>query len=171
MSSYTKQVLKDTTTETVIKFVGIIDAGGQPTADGPNTTLIVSSLRSALDSNGALRSVTGGAPKAFYRVYIRDVQWSLATIPANSNIQLVWRGSSANSTAFNMAYGPGEFNFQESAAVVAWDAVGTGANTGELFVAANGVINGAYTIMLTIRKDPGDFDKGRLTDAAYFQNP
>lgn len=171
MSTYKTQILKDTTTETVIKFVGVIDAGGQPFTDPANTTLVVSSLKGAYDTNANLRSVTGGAPKPFYGVNIRDVQWSLATTPANSNIQLVWRGSTANSVAFNMAYGPGEFSFEESAAVVVSDAIGTGANCGELFVSANGVINGAYTIMLTVRKNPADFDRGALVDKAYFQYP
>lgn len=171
MATYSKQILKDTTTETIIKFVGIIDAGGQPSSDGANTTLIVSMLRGAYDTNNALRSVTGGAPLAFYGVNVRKIDWSLATIPANSNIQLVWRGSTANSVAVNMAYGPGSFEFDPSAAVISWDAVGTGANTGELFVSANGVTFGAFTVIITIRKDPRYFDKGYLVDAASFKTP
>jgi hypothetical protein len=172
MSTYTKQLLKDTTTETVIKFVGVIDAGGQPFTDPANTTLVVSNLRGAYDTNNQLRSVTGNTPLNFYGVNIREVSWSLATNPSNSNIQLVWRGSSANSVAFNMAYGPGEFDFESSAAVVSSDAVGVAsANCGELFVSANGILNGAYTVVVTIRKNPQYFDRGALVDKSYFQNP
>lgn len=172
MSTYTKQILKDTTTETTVKFVGVIDAGGQPFSDKPNTTLIMSDLVGALDINGALRSKTGNAALQFYNSWIRSINWSLATAPANSNIQLVWRGNTTNSVAVNMAYGPGQFNFEDSAAVISFDAPNSNAaNSGELFIAANGVVVAAYTVIVNIRKDPKYFDRGALVDKAYFSNP
>jgi hypothetical protein len=171
MSDFKKQIIKDTTTETTIKFVGVIDAGGQPFTDKANTTLVMSDLKGAYDTNNQLRSVTGGAAQPFYNSWIRSVNWSLATQPANSNIQLVWRGSVANSVAVNMAYGPGQFNFEDSAAVISYDGQGNGANSGELFIAANGIVQGAYTVIVNIRKDPAYFDRSYLTDKAYSKNP
>jgi hypothetical protein len=165
MGTYNKQHLKDTNTETVVKFVGNIDATG-PALDGANNTLVVSYLKGSKDTGGALRSSnTGGTVLPFYGVKIQAVEWS-----TNTTVQLVWRGSSANATALALS-GTGRIDFAKSGAVIPWNATGTGANTGELFVDAPGVATGNYTIVVTVRKDPEHFDKGALTDRAYFSNP
>lgn len=173
MGTYTKQIIKDTTTEVIVKFVGIVDANG-PTTDPVNTTIYMSTLVGALDNSGAnLVSRTGNTALANgYITYIRDVDWSFAAVPANSNIQLVWRGSTSNSVAMNMCYGQGSFEFDTSAGKISSDAVGNASvNTGELFLQTSGVSSAAYTIFITLRKDPRTFDKGALVDKAYFQNP
>jgi len=179
MASFTKQVLKDTTTETVVKFIGFIDAAANlpQTLDQANSTLAMASLRGAYDTNNALRSVTGNAALSFYGTNIRKVNWTIAATPANAAIQLSWRGggSNANVVAFNFCGGAGELDFTDgtTAAVAITDpGVGLGANSGDLIVTATpGLTAATYTIIVALKKDPKYFDRGALVDKAYFQNP
>jgi hypothetical protein len=171
MGQYSKQLLKDTTTEFTIKFTGIVDGGG-PTLDGPNTTLIVSYLRGAIDTGGALRSTNvGGTVLPFYGVNVESIQYSFSSTVANSSITLNWRGATSNSVLAFLPTGQQAFELKEGLGVITWDAVGEGANSGELFIGANGVVSGAYTIIIHGRKNPAHFDRGYLVDPGSFRKP
>jgi hypothetical protein len=172
MSVFTKQILRDTTTEVVVKFTGIVDAGGM-TSDLPNTTLIMSQLRGAYDTNGALISVTGGAALPFYQANIRQVHVTAGSTIGNSSFNLTWVGSSANVDGFVMpANGQQDLDLDEGLGQISWNAVGqAGAGAGNLQVTANGVQFGTYTFIVVLRKNPGYFDRGALIDKSYFRNP
>ena len=171
MSLYKTQIIKDTTADVTIKFTGYMEGANTPQNDGANTTLIVSMLKGAYDTNGALRSVTGNNALPFYGVWIDKIQYNVGSLTANGSVALNWRGSTSNSVAIYLPVGQETIELNEGWGQIKWDAVGTGANTGELFVSANGVSFGSYTIIVHARKDPVHFDRGRLVDTAYFQNP
>jgi hypothetical protein len=170
MGTYVKQILKDTTTDVTVKFSGIIDASG-PTTDGPNTTLIVSMLKGALDSNNALRSNTGGAPLNFYGVNVSEIYAAVSTSVANSAVSINWRGSASNSVMMFLPAGETTFDLTRGEGVLFSDASGTGANCGEIFISTSGVVLGAYTIIIKGRKNPAHFDRGYLTNPEYFKIP
>jgi hypothetical protein len=177
---FSKQIIKDSTTETVVKFVGYVDSvASPPQSDGANSVLAMSSLNGAYDINNQLRSATGNAALGYYGTNIRKITWSVGCSPANSAIQLYWKGggSNANVVAFNFAAGSGVLDFTDgtTGGVVATPSVtilGSGANGGDLVVGGTaGLASASYTIVVALRKNPSQFDRGYLIDPSSFSNP
>lgn len=178
MSSFYKQILKDSTTETVVKFTGFIDAAANgPQTDAANTTLAMASLVGAYDTNGSLRSVTGGAALSLYKSNVRKIVWAIGSSPANAAIQVLWKGggTNANSVMLMLPAGSGQLDFTDGTtggAVSTDPSVGLGANAGDIVLASSGgLAAGSYSIVLSLKKDPSTFDRGALVDRSYFANP
>lgn len=176
MSVFSKQTLKDSTTETVVKFLGYMDSV-PPQGDAPNTSISMANLVGAYDVNMALRSVTGNAALSLYRTTIKKLVWSVACTPANAAIQVSWKGGGANANvvAFTIAAGAGQIDFNEGVAggVIPVDpTLLSGANAGDIITSNTaGLTSASYSIIIFLKKDPRDFDKGALVDKASFANP
>jgi hypothetical protein len=172
MSVFTKQVLKDSTKDTIVKFVGVIDAGGALVPSDPNATIFVSLLNGARDANGNPRVLANGAvvntAQNYYETKVRRVYWTLGTAQANGVMQLNWKGANSNSVIINMGSGVGDTMDMEGV-TIPFDANGvTSANSGDLFLSANGIVNGAYTVIVELRKTGPQYNYGLAMDRNAF---
>lgn len=174
MSQFFKQVLKDTTKETIIKFTGYIDAGGVPTSTDPNNVVVVSLLAGARDANGNPRVLANGAvfntAANYYETTVQRIYWTLGAVPANGVMQLYWKGNGANSTIFNMGAGVGDTFDMERTGIPFDPTLGTGAaNCGDVVLTANGITNGSYTVVLHLRKTGTQYNYGLVMDPGAFR--
>ncbi len=172
MSSFSKQVLKDSTKDTIVLFHGFLD-GGAPSTDQLNTTIFVSQLKGALDANGNPRGLSNGAvvntANAYYETKVKRVTWSLSASQANGVLQLNWRGSNSNGIIANMASG-GDGSLDLEDMLIPYSGVGyANANTGEVFLSANGLTNGSYTVLVHLTKTGPQYDYGRAADPDAFR--
>jgi hypothetical protein len=187
-NKYTYQVLRDTTTDAVIKLTGTFDGS---TGNELNVSRIsANSLGNALATNGYLvANSQGGAANTALKYY--DLQLTglkyYVNFPVASplgSVELFWSGNNtgtaassyANSTTIFHLQGQGEFGLGEQLpSIVNNSGLGT-ANTignGDLGVSTQGAIaNSSYTLIISLRKNNAQYQRGQFSDPAAFNyNP
>lgn len=168
MATYRKQTIKDTTREAVIKLTGIIDAT-QPFADPANTTIIVSGLSGALDTNNAVAPLANSVYRGFYNTQIKKINYVVAADTLYGVVTLNWRGANSN-TIIASLQGAGTIDFEQMGGLINFNADGKTGNTGDIFVGANGVAAGGYTLIVHLKKDNNDFSAGQERDPALIKS-
>ena len=182
-NKYTYQVLRDTTTEAVIKLTG--------TFDGSSNELNVSritanTLYGALATNGYLVANTQPSGVAnttlnYYDLQLTGLKYYVnfpATTPLGS-VEIFWSGNNATGTAAS-AYAnsatifhlnaQGEFGLGEQLPSILNNAAGgiTGGN-GDIGISTQGATaNAAYTLIISVRKNNAMYQRGQLNDPAAF---
>jgi hypothetical protein len=187
-NKYTYQVLRDTTTDAVIKLTGTFDGS---TGNELNVSRIsANSLGNALATNGYLVANTnGGAANTALKYY--DLQLTglkyYVNFPVSSplgSVELFWSGNNtgtaassyANSATIFHLQGQGEFGLGEQLPSITNNSgLGT-ANTignGDLGVATQGATsNSSYTLIISLRKNNAQYQRGQFNDPAAFNyNP
>lgn len=161
---FTYKVLKDTTQKSVIKITGLFDGAS---GDEANTVRIqANSLYGALDSSRAnlLSSVANTGALSYYGLGIEKVWYSTANI---GGISLLWTATTSL-PAFRVG-GNGMYNDSGNMMTISNEASGTAGCNGNIgIVTHNAGANGAYTIILELRKDNYDYQRGQLNDPAAF---
>ena len=185
-NKYTYQVLRDTTTEAVIKLTG--------TFDGSSNELNVSritanTLYGALATNGYLvANNQGGAantPLAYYDLQLTGLKYYV-NFPVSSpmgSVELFWSGNNAtgsaasgyaNSATIFHLNTAGEFGLGEQLPAIYNNTLINGAiaNTtgvGDIGIQTQGATaNAAYTLIISVRKNNAMYQRGQFNDPAAF---
>jgi len=197
MAKYTYQVLRDTTTDAVIKLTGTF--GAADTQEANNARIPANSLFGALATNGYLvANNQGGAantPLSYYDLQITGVKSIVNfTTTGTGAVELFWNGSGATAAAQyansatimhmngNTDYGNGEqlpsiLNNSGNAAFgqTGWSGYQTGNQTvgnGDIGVYTQGAVsNSAYTLIISLRKNNAMYQRGQFNDPAAFNAP
>ena len=192
MAKFTYQVLRDTTTDAVIKLTGTFAAADGQEAN--NARIAANSLYGALDANNNLM-MTGNTAKSYYDLQITGVKAVVNfTTSGTGAVELFWNGSGAtaaaqyanSATIFHMNgnsdYGNGEqlpsiLNNSGNTAqgLLGWAGAQTGNPTvgnGDIGVYTSGAVaNSAYTLIVSMRKNNAMYQRGQFNDPAAFNAP
>jgi hypothetical protein len=183
-NKYTFQVLRDTTTDSVIKLTGTFDGS---TGNELNVARIsANSLSNALATNGYLvANSQGGAANTalpYYDLQLTGLKYYV-NFPVSSplgSVEIFWSGNNtgtaassyANSATIFHLQGQGEFGLGEQLpSIINNSGLGT-ANTignGDLGITTTGATaNAAYTLIISLRKNNSMYQRGQLNDPAAF---
>ena len=186
-NKFTYQVLRDTTTESVIKLTGTFDGSGN---ELNISRISANSLSGALATNGYLVANTqtngvANTPLGYYDLQLTGLKYYV-NFPVSSpmgSVELFWSGNNATATAasgyansatifhLNTA---GEFGLGEQLPAIYNNTLINGviANTtgcGDIGVATQGATaNAAYTLIISVRKNNSMYQRGQFNDPAAF---
>jgi len=178
-NKFTTQVLRDTTTDAVIKLTGTFDG---TTGDEKNASRIqANTLVGALNTTQTLLS-GGGTALSYYNLQLTGLKYyvNFPTTNPLGSVELFWSGAGSNTnnqyansaTIFHLQ-GQGEFGLGEQLpSILNNSGDGKSANTigvGDLGVATQGAgANSAYTLIISVRKDNAMYQRGQFNDPAAF---
>ena len=181
-NKFSYQMLRDSTTDSVIKITGAFDGlSGQEL----NTTRIsANTLSGAIATNGFLvANNQGGAAnttQAYYDLQLTGVKYLVNFPTANvGGVELFWSGAGSTPTAqyansatiFHMNM-QGEYGLGEQLpSILNNSGLGIPANTGngDLGVmTTGGTANAAYTIIITLRKNNAMYQRGQFNEPSAF---
>jgi hypothetical protein len=183
-NKFTYQVLRDTTTDAVIKVTGIFD--GTSGNELNVSRISANSLSNALATNGYLLANTqGGAANtalSYYDLQLTGLKYYV-NFPVSGtlgSVELFWSGNNTSTAASSYAnsatifhlQGQGEFGLGEQLPSILNNS-GTGAaNTvgnGDLGIQTTGATNNsAYTLIISVRKNNAMYQRGQFNDPAAF---
>jgi len=170
-NKFTYQVLRDTTTDAVIKITGQFD--GQSGNESNTARIVANSLYGALDANSVpLRSSlsVSNTPLPYYNLQLTSAQYfvSMSTAAPPGSVELFWTGSggtSANNATIFYLNGNGEYGSQQNPAILN-NSIGPNGNLG---INTYGVTaNTAYTLIISLRKDNAMYQRGQFNDPSAF---
>ena len=181
-NKFTSQILRDTTTDTVIKITGVFDGS----SNEMNVSRIqANTLNNALATNGYLLANTTSAfantPLPNYDLQLTGVKYYV-NFPTNSvgGVEIFWSGNNtgtmassyANSSTIFHLNGDGEFGLGEQLPSILNNTGIPNANTagnGDIGIQTIGVVaNASYTIILSLRKNNAMYQRGQFNDPAAF---
>ena len=182
-NKFTYQVLRDATSDVVIKLTGVFDGSGQ---EANNSRITANSLYGALATNGyQVANTQGGSantPLSYYDLQLTGVKYYVNMPTANTGgsgnglgaVELFWNGGGAtpalqyaNSATIFHLNNSGEFGLGEQLPAIYNNA--TGNKTGDIGVYTSGAIaNCSYTLILTLRKNNAHYQRGQFNDPAAF---
>jgi hypothetical protein len=168
-NKFTYQVLRDTTTDAVIKLTGQFDGSSGNEA---NTARIqANTLYGALDANSVpLRSSLSVSNTAlsYYGLQVTGAQYfvSMSTSTPPGSVELFWAGNTtANNATIFYLNGNGEYGSQQQPAILN-NAINPNGNLGVNTYGASA--NTAYTLIISLRKDNAMYQRGQFNDPAAF---
>ena len=175
-NKFTYQVLRDTTTDAVIKLTGTFDGSSN---EANNVRIQANTLSNALATNGYLvaNNQGGSANTALstYNLQLTGLKYYV-NFPVSGtlgSVELFWNGGGssatnqyANSATIFHLQGQGEFGLGEQLPSITNNSVG---GNGDLGVyTTGGSANSAYTLIISLRKDNAQYQRGQLNDPAAF---
>jgi len=180
-NKFTYQVLRDTTTDAVIKLTGTFD--GSSGNESNVSRISANTLANALANNGLLLSTqNANTALSYYDLQLTGLKYYV-NFPVSSpigSVELFWSGNNtgtaassyANSATIFHLQGQGEFGLGEQLPSITNNS-GTGAaNTvgnGDLGIQTTGATaNAAYTLIISLRKNNSMYQRGQLNDPAAF---
>jgi hypothetical protein len=168
-NAFTTQTIKDTTEHAVIKLTGKFDGSGQ---EDNHMRISANSLYGALATNGfPVANVHGGSantPLSYYNLLVNRI-WYNCTAPAG-DVQLFWHADTAISLMF--LSGNGEFDGMGTWTTIPNNARGTANCIGDIGIQTRGMAaNTSYTIIMELRKDNAQYQRGQFNDPAAFNYP
>ena len=186
-NKFTYQVLRDTTTDSVIKLTGTFDS----TTNELNTQRIQANLLSgAIATNGYLLANSTRAfantSLNYYDLQLTGLKYYVnfpSTSPLGS-VELFFSGAGSNTvnqyansaTIFHLQ-GQGEFGFGEqlpsitnnSGAIANGYIITANTGCGDLGISTTGATaNAAYTLIVSLRKNNSQYQRGQFNDPAAF---
>jgi len=180
-NKFTYQVLRDTTTDAVIKLTGTFD--GSSGNELNVARISANTLANALANNGLLLSTqNANTALPYYDLQLTGLKYYV-NFPVSSpigSVELFWSGNNtgtaassyANSATIFHLQSQGEFGLGEQLPSITNNS-GTGAaNTvgnGDLGIQTTGATaNAAYTLIISLRKNNSMYQRGQLNDPAAF---
>jgi hypothetical protein len=162
---FTYQILRDTTEHTTIKLTGLFSG-----SDGQESNVVriqANSLYGAMDSNRTHNLVdpanTGALP--YYGLYINRLWYDCPA--GNGNVELFWNADIPR-TIFQLN-GNAEYDGQGNWIVIPNDSRGTANSKGDIGIVTRGMeANDCYTLVVELRKDNTDYQRGQFNDPAAF---
>ena len=180
-NKFTYQVLRDTTTDAVIKLTGTFDgASGQ---EANNVRIQANTLANALATNGYLVANNQGGsantPLSYYDLQLTGIKGIVNMPTSNTSggmgaVEIFWNGGGAtaaaqyanSATIFHLSsssdYGNGE----------QLPSIPNNANNsplGDIGVYTNGAqANCSYTLIVSLRKNNAMYQRGQINDPAAF---
>jgi hypothetical protein len=167
---YTTQRLVDTQDKAVIKLTARFFDGG----DEDQLRIDVSDLAYALNANGYI--MTGGThPKPIYRTFVTAIIYDVNI--ASGYLTMQWQGAEGDSTTNTDMYVV--HSGQHSVLLDDMRYVGVLKNPTELTDSANttgdiifktvgAVANDSYSVIIALKKNAEDYDKGQTADPTAF---
>lgn len=165
---YTYQVLKDTTERAVIKLTAKFDGTGQE--NNPHR-ITANTLSGALDSSRAnlLSDTANTGPLSYYNLSLHRL-WYDCINPANADVEIFWNSDNSNTAL--MLSGTYEYDGNSNWVTIANIDRGTANCNGDIGVRTRGMVaNNSYTIIIELRKDNYDYQRGQFNDPAAFNYP
>jgi hypothetical protein len=181
-NKFTYQVLRDTTTDSVIKLTGTFD--GTSGNELNVSRIVANTLTNALAANGYLvansTQTYANTPLSYYDLQLTGVKYYVnfpSTTPLGS-VELFWSGNNTGSAASSYAnsatifhlQGQGEFGLGEQLpSILNNTGPGLTLGNGDIGVATQGATsNSAYTLIITLRKNNAMYQRGQFNDPAAF---
>lgn len=166
-NQFTYQVIKDTTEHAVIKLTGKFDGTGQ---EDNSNRIAANSLYGALNANtvpGLL--VNGGLAKSYYNLSINRLWYDCVNSTA-ADVDIYWNANPTIS-AFLLS-GTYEYDGAGNWVTISNATKGTTGSNGDIGIRTRGFgANSSYTIVLELRKDNADYQRGQFNDPAAFNYP
>jgi hypothetical protein len=163
MSSFTYQVIKDTTEHAVIKLTGSFS---DSTQESNAVRITANTLSGALDSSKAnlLSSAANTGALPYYGLNINRIWYDCS---ANGDVQLFWNAATpAPIFFFN---GNGEYDGMGNWTTIPNNTKGTSGGKGDIGVVTRNMANGdSYTIIVEVRKENEYYQRGQFNDPAAF---
>ena len=178
-NKFTYQVLRDTTTESIIKITGTFDGSSGQELNVSRIT--ANSLYGALNTNGGLLS-SGGTTLKYYDLNLIGMK-AFINFPVSGtlgSVEIFWSGNNtgtaassyANSATIFHLSGSEDFgNGEQLPAIYNNSGLGTAISVGngDLGIQTQGATaNCAYTLILTMRKNNAMYQRGQFNDPAAF---
>jgi len=189
-NKFTYQVLRDTTTDSVIKLTAVFDGTGQ---EANSVRIQANTLSNALATNGYLVANSQGGsantPLSYYDLQLTGLKYYVNFPTSTSGgsiggVEIFWSGAGSNyanqyansATIFHLN-GDGEFGLGEQIPSIPNN---SGANTNNYIVSANtgvgdlgvttigATANSSYTLIFSLRKNNAMYQRGQLNDPAAF---
>lgn len=177
-NKFTYQVLRDTTTDTVIKLTGVFDGSGQ---EANNIRIQANTLYGALDANSVpLRTPLSLSNTAlgYYDLQLTGLRYYVNMPTSNTGsglgtVELFWNGGGSNAalqyansaTIFHLNQS-GEFGMGEQLPSIVNNAINP---TGDIGIYTTGAsANCSYTIIVALRKNNQMYQRGQFNDPAAF---
>ena len=160
---FTYQVIKDTTEHAVIKLTASFDGSGQ---ESNAVRIQANTLSGALDSSKAnlLSSTANTGPLSFYGLSVHRIWYDCA---ATGDVQLYWNANSPSTMVF--LNGNGEYDGAGNWVTIPNTAAGTAGCKGDIGIVTRGMVaNDSYTIIMELRKDNAQYQRGQLTEPGAF---
>lgn len=171
-NQFTYQVLRDTNQKSVIKITGFFD--GASGDESNNARIQANTLYGALDANGVpLRSAlsVGNTALSYYGLSV-DKIWFEANFAGTGHARLFWNsGTTANQKTIIgvTGQGVGAYNDNGNWITIPNNAAGTANCNGDIGIQTYGATaNATYNIVLELRKDNAQYDRGQFEDPAAF---
>lgn len=167
---FTEQRLVDTQDKAVIKLTGRFDGNTQDN----NVRVDVSTLAYALNANGYIMT-SNTDPKALYRTFVTSIMYDVNI--ANGYLAIQWQGSEGDNTANTDMYvlhsGQHSLLVDDTRYASVIDnptAIADPANTNGdiIFTTVGADANDSYSVILVLKKDARDYDKGQSADPVAF---
>jgi hypothetical protein len=170
-NKFTYQVLRDTTTDTVIKLTGVFDGSGQ---EANNTRIQANTLYGAIATNGNLVANTlGGSantPLSYYDLQLTGLKYYVNFPVANTGTGLGGATAAAqyaNSATIFHLNNSGEFGLGEQLPAIYNNA--SNSPLGDVGVYTSGAsANSSYTLIMSFRKNNAQYQRGQFNDPAAF---
>jgi hypothetical protein len=167
---YTSQILKDTTTQTVIKLTGKFDGTGQES----NTIRIqANTLYGALDKSRAnlLSSAANTGPLPYYGLAIQRVWYDCAS-STTSDVELFWTAPGGSNNTIFFLNSNGEYDGGGNWITIPNSTSGIAGSNGDIGITTRGMVaNDSYTLVIELRKDNAQYQRGQINDPAAFNYP
>ena len=182
-NKFTYQVLRDTTTDCIIKLTGTFDGTGQ---EANNSRIQANTFSGALDANGVIlrsSSSLSNTALSYYDLQLTGMKYYVnfpTTTPIGS-VEIFWNGAGstpaaqyANSATIFHLNDSGEFGLGEQLPAIMNNSGNTiigaaSVGNGDLGVYTTGATaNSAYTLILTFRKNNAMYQRGQFNDPAAF---
>lgn len=170
-NQFTYQVLKDTNQKTTIKLTGFFDG---LSGDESNVSRIqANSLYGALATNGYLYANSqGGASNTALSYYGLAVEklWFEANFQGTGHARLYWTADTSKTIIGISGQGVGAYNEQGNWITIPNNAAGTANCRGDIGIQTYGanVANSTYNVVIELRKDNAQYNRGQLNDPAAF---
>jgi hypothetical protein len=182
-NKFTYQVLRDTTTDSVIKLTGVFDGSGQ---EANNARIQANTLSNALATNGYLVANTqGGAANttlSYYDLQLTGLKYYVNMPTSNTGsglgtVEMFWNGGGAtpaaqyaNSATIFHLNASGEFGLGEQLPSIVNNA--TNSPMGDIGIYTSGATaNCSYTLVISLRKNNTMYQRGQFNDPAAFNAP
>lgn len=165
---FTYHVMKDTTERTIIKLTGKFTG-----TDGQEDNAVriqANTLYGALNTNtvpGLLSS--GGSAKPYYDLSIFRLWYDCAN-PGGGDVELFWNADTRRTIGF--LSGTYEYDAAGSWITISNNSAGTANSKGDIGITTRGMgANNSYTILIELRKNNADYQRGQFNDPAAFNYP
>ena len=168
-NQFTYQVLKDTNQKAVIKLTGFFDGAS---GDESNVARIAANtLYGALDANNVpLRSSLSlsNTAQSYYGLAI-DKIWFEANFAGTGHARLFWNATTPKTIIGVTGQGVGAYNDNGNWVTIPNNAAGTAGCIGDIGIQTYGATaNSTYNIIVELRKDNANYDRGQFEDPAAF---
>jgi len=174
-NQFSYQVLKDDTQHAVIKLTGAFDGSGQ---EDNVKKIVANTLYGALATNGfPIANVFGGSantPLSYHGLYVNRVWYDIPSLTCD--VQLYWANTDVGVTAnagvpLLLLQGNGEYDGNGNWITIKNPSV-TANNNGDISLTTRGMVaNSSYTIILELRKENAQYQRGQFNDPAAFNYP